>query len=162
MPPRRLIAAIDEAILPYPPADVRRVVGDLAHYQDWWGAPYRFETLQDRGGGPGTAVRMSNGSFLLWTAAIIEADADRVLLRLDQGAWQGVARWSVSPCQEGTRLIFRIDVDPRPFWLKLLSRTMDFKNRHSHQMAKVFTRLRQHLDAAQGAPAVEHAVSSSR
>jgi hypothetical protein len=147
MPPRRMIAAIDEAILPYPPADVRRVVGDLAHYRDWWGPPYRFETLDDRDGGIGTAVRMSNGSFLLWRAAVSEADAQRVVLRLDQGAWTGEARWSVSACQEGTRLIFRIDVDPRPLWLRLLARTMDFKNRHSHQMTKVFTRLRERMDA---------------
>jgi hypothetical protein len=53
----------------------------------------------------------------------------------------------VSACQEGTRLIFRIDVDPRPLWLRLLARTMDFKNRHSHQMTKVFTRLRERMDA---------------
>jgi hypothetical protein len=155
MPPRRTIAAIDEVILPYPPADVRRVIGDLAHYQDWWGPPYRFETVQDRdGGGVGTAVRMSNGSFLLWTATITEAGADRVLLTLDKGAWVGEAKWGVSPCQEGTRLIFRIDVDPRPLWLRLLARSMDFKRRHSMAMMKVFKSLRERLDAlhAQTAP----------
>ncbi len=144
---RRLIAAIDEAILPYPPAEVRRIVGDLAHYADWWGPTYKFEAVQEN------SVRMTNGSFLLWTATITEADADRVLLKLDRGAWQGEARWAVSPCQEGTRLIFRIDVDPSPFWLKLLSKTMDFKNRHSHAMAKVFTRLREHMDARASASA---------
>jgi hypothetical protein len=148
MLPRRLIAAIDEAILPYPPAEVRRIIGDLAHYADWWGPTYKFEPVQNNGGGVGTSVRMSNGSYLLWTATIVEADAERVLLKLDQGAWQGEARWTVSSCQEGTRLIFRIDVDPGPFWLKLASKTMDFKNRHSHAMAKVFTRLREHMDAA--------------
>jgi hypothetical protein len=147
MPPRRTIAAIDEAILPYPPADVRRVIGDLTHYQDWWGPNYRIETVQNQDGGPGTAIRMSNGSFLLWTATLTEADADRVLLKLDQGAWVGEARWGVSPCQEGTRLIFRIDVDPRPFWLRLLSRSMDFKRRHSMAMVKVFQGLKDRMDA---------------
>jgi hypothetical protein len=146
MPPRRTIAAIDEVILPYPPAEVRRVISDLAHYQDWWGPPYRFEVVENRDGDVGTAVRMSNGSFLLWTATISEADAARVLLRLDQGAWTGEARWSVSECQEGTRLIFRIDVDPRPLWLRLLARSMDFKRRHSQMMFKVFTRLRERMD----------------
>jgi hypothetical protein len=147
MPPRRTIAAIDEAILPYPPADVRRVIGDLAHYQDWWGPHYRIETVQNQDGGPGTAIRMSNGSFLLWTATLAEADAERVLLKLDQGAWVGEARWGVSPCQEGTRLIFRIDVDPSPLWLKLLSRSMDFKRRHSMAMLKVFQGLRDRMAA---------------
>jgi hypothetical protein len=89
---------------------------------------------------------MSNGSFLLWTATVSEADPERVLLRLDQGAWTGEARWSVSACQEGTRLIFRIDVDPSPLWLRLLSRSMDFKRRHSLQMFKVFKRLRDRMD----------------
>jgi hypothetical protein len=147
MPPRRTIAAIDEAILPYQPADVRRVVGDLAHYHEWWGPHYRIDTVQNQDGGPGTAIRMSNGNFLLWTATLAEADAERVLLTLDRGAWVGEARWSVSPCQEGTRLIFRIDVDPSPLWLKLLSRSMDFKRRHSMAMLKVFQGLRQRLDA---------------
>ena len=147
MPPRRTIAAIDEVILPYPPAEVRHVIGDLAHYQDWWGPPYRFEVVENRDGDVGTAVRMSNGSFLLWTATISEADVARVLLRLDQGAWTGEARWSVSACQEGTRLIFRIDVDPRPLWLRLLARSMDFKRRHSQMMFTVFGRLRQRMDA---------------
>ena len=146
MSPRRTIAAIDEVILPYRPADVRRVVGDLAHYQDWWGAPYRFETLANTDGGVGTSVRMSNGSFLLWTATVTEADADRVLLTLEKGAWVGEARWGVSPCQEGTRLIFRIDVDPNPLWLRLLARSMDFKRRHSLAMVKVFKRLREQMD----------------
>lgn len=158
MPPRRTIAAIDETILPHPPAEVRRIIADLAHYQDWWGPPFKFETVEDRQGNVGTAVRMSNGSFLLWTATVSEADPDRVLLRLDQGAWTGEARWSVSECQEGTRLIFRIDVDPSPFWLRLLSRSMDFKRRHSLQMFKVFKRLRDRMDAngngaSAGAPA---------
>jgi len=158
MTPRRTIAAIDETILPYPPAEVRRMVADLAHYQDWWGPPYRFETVDDRQGGVGTAVRMSNGSFLLWTATVSEADAERVMLRLDQGVWAGEARWSVSECQEGTRLIFRIDVDPRPLWLRLLSRSMDFKRRHSMQMFRVFKRLRDRMDAvhaSNGRAAVE-------
>jgi hypothetical protein len=161
MPPRRTIAAIDETILPYQPAEVRRVIGDLPHYQDWWGSTYRFETLQNQDGGVGTAIRMSNGNFLLWTATITEADADRVLLKLDQGAWVGEARWGVSPCQEGTRLIFRIDVDPRPFWLRLLSRSMDFKRRHSVAMVKVFKGLRDRMDAihAQAASTAPGAVA---
>jgi hypothetical protein len=151
MPPRRTIAAIDEAILPYPPAEVRRIIGDLAHYGDWWGPPYRFDVVDDRQGAVGTKVRMSNGSFLLWTASVTESDPERVLLALDQGAWKGEARWSVSECQEGTRLIFRIDVDPRPFWLRQLSRWMDFKRRHSLQMFKIFKRLRDHMDAVHAA-----------
>jgi hypothetical protein len=161
MPHRRTIAAIDEAILPYPPAEVRRLVGDLAHYGDWWGAPYRFEVLEDRQGAVGTSVKMSNGSLLLWRATISEADPERVLLRLDQGAWTGEARWSVSECQEGTRLIFRIDVDPRPFWLRLLSRWMDFKRRHSMQMFKVFKRLRDHMDAAHAGDRAKSATAES-
>jgi hypothetical protein len=59
----------------------------------------------------------------------------------------GEAKWGVSPCQEGTRLIFRIDVDPRPVWLRLLARSMDFKRRHSVAMMKVFKSLRERLDA---------------
>jgi hypothetical protein len=162
MTPRRTIAAIDEAILPYPPADVRRIIGDLAHYGQWWGPPYRFETLDDRQGAVGTSVRMSNGSFLLWTATITEADPERVLLALDKGAWKGEARWSVSECQEGTRLIFRIDVDPHPVWLRLLSRWIDFKRRHSLQMFKIFKLLRDDMDARHARQSQQTSTSASQ
>ena len=95
---------------------------------------YRVETLEDKHG-VGSRIKVANGRLVRWVATLTHLDPERVVLRYE-GAWNGEARWSVAPCQEGTRLIFRIDVDPGPLWLKLLARTRDLKRQHSHQMTQ--------------------------
>jgi uncharacterized protein YndB with AHSA1/START domain len=153
----RQIAAIDEAILGYPPDRVWAIVADLGRYHEWWAAPYHVETIQDAHG-VGTRIRMSNGRFVRWVATLTQLDPERVVIHYE-GAWNGDARWSVAPCLDGTRLVFRIDVDPGPVWLKMLARTRDLKRRHSHQMTKVFAQLRHRLEAIEGA-AMEPVVGS--
>ena len=93
-----------------------------------------------------------------WVATVTHLDPDRVVLRYE-GAWNGEARWSVAPCQEGTRLIFRIDVDPGPLWLKLLARTRDLKRSTRTRCTKIFGQLRKRLEVLEGAP-LEPAVGS--
>jgi hypothetical protein len=145
----RQIAAIDETILGYAPDRVATVIADLGRYPEWWVAPYHVETLQDAKG-VGTRIQMSNGRFVRWVATLTHIEPDRIIIKYE-GAWNGEARWSVASCQDGTRLIFRIDVDPGPVWLKLLARTRDLKRQHSQQMTHVFAQLRRQLEAVEGA-----------
>jgi hypothetical protein len=152
----RQIAAIDEAILGYPPDRVLAILADMGRYHEWCAPSLQVETLQDAHG-VGSRVKITNG-LEHWVATLSHLDPDRVVLKYE-GAWNGEARWSVSPCQDGTRLLFRIDVDPGPLWLKLLARTRDLKRRHSHQMTKIFAQLRKRLEAIEGA-AMEPAVGS--
>lgn len=153
----RQISAIDEAILGYTPDRVWAVVADLGRYHEWWQAPFQVQTLHDAQG-VGTRLRVSNGRFVHWTATLTHLDPDRIVTQYE-GDWNGEARWSLAPCQDGTRLVFRIDVDPGPVWLKLLARTHDLKRRHSQQMTKVFAHLRARLEAIEGA-AMEPTVGS--
>ena len=151
------IAAIDEAILGYTPDRVWAVIADVGRYHEWCAPEYRVETLEDKHG-VGSRIRVAEGRLVRWVATLTHLDPERVVLRYE-GAWNGEARWSVAPCQEGTRLIFRIDVDPGPLWLKLLARTRDLKRKHSHQMTKIFGQLRKRLEVLEGAP-LEPAVGS--
>lgn len=146
----RQITAIDEAILAFPPQAVHAVLADLGRYHEWWGAPFKFQTLQDAHGAPGTRVHIQH-DMVHWDATVTHVDSERIVIQYE-GSWTGDTRWHVTPCQEGTRVIYRIDLDPTKMWLKLLARSMDLKRRHSHLMMDVFQHLRDRLDGA-GAPA---------
>lgn len=153
----RQIAAIDEAILGYTPDRVWAILADVGRYKEWCAPELQVETLEDKQG-VGSRLKIANGRLVSWVATLTQLEPDRVVFRYE-GAWNGEARWTVAPCQDGTRLVFRIDVDPGPLWLKLLARTRDLKRRHSHQMTRIFTQLRKRLEAIEGA-AMEPVVGS--
>lgn len=147
----RQITAIDEAILAFAPEAVHAVLADLARYHEWWGPPFKFTTRQDNQAAPGTRVHIQH-DFVQWDATLTHVDPERIVIQYD-GSWTGDTRWHVTPCQEGARVIYRIDLDPSRLWLKVLSRGLDLKRRHSMLMMDVF----KHLDARLtqiGAPAV--------
>jgi hypothetical protein len=156
-PMARQIAAIDEAILGYAPDRVWAVIADVGRYREWCAPPLQVETLEDAHG-IGSRIRISNGRLTQWVATLTHLDPDRVVLKYE-GAWNGEARWTVSPCQDGTRLVFRIDLDPGSLWLKVLARTRDPRRRHSQQMIKIFGQLRKRMQTIEGA-AMEPAVGS--
>lgn len=146
----RQITAIDEAILAFPPEAVQPVLADLGRYHEWWGAPFKFETLHDAHGAPGTRVRVQH-DMVTWEATITHVDAEHICVRYDNGSWTGETRWHITPCQEGTRLVYRIDLDPTKLWLRLFARFVDLKRRHSHLMLEVFGQLRKRLEDGGGA-----------
>jgi hypothetical protein len=145
----RQITAIDEAILAFPPEAVQPVLADLGRYHEWWGPPFKFETLHDAHGAPGTRVRVQH-DMVAWEATITHVDAEHICVRYDNGSWKGETRWHVTPCQEGTRLVYRIDLDPTKLWLRTFARFVDLKRRHSHLMLEVFGQLRKRLEDGGG------------
>jgi uncharacterized protein YndB with AHSA1/START domain len=151
----RQITAIDEAILAFPPEAVHAVVADLGRYHEWWGPPFRFETLHDAHGAAGTRLRVQH-DMVRWDATVTHVDPEHIIVRYEDGSWVGETRWHVTPCQEGTRLIYRIELDPAKAWLKVLSRFLDLKRRHSHLMMDVFQRLRTRLETETPEAAAAH------
>lgn len=141
----RQITAIDEAILAFPPEAVQPVLADLGRYSEWWGPPFKFETLHDAHGAPGTRVRIQH-DMVKWEATVTHVDAEHICVRYDNGSWTGDTRWHITPCQEGTRLVYRIELDPAKLWLRVLARFIDIKHRHSHLMLDIFKRLRERLE----------------
>lgn len=156
----RQITAIDEAIVAFPLEAVHAVLADLGRYHEWWGPPFTFQTLQDAHGAPGTKVRIQQ-EMVHWDATVTHVDPERIVIHYD-GAWLGDTRWHVTPCQEGTRVIYRIDLDPTKLWLKLLARSVDLKRRHSHLMLEVFKHLRERLAATGAIPIAEPTAAASR
>src|SRR4029453_13443706 len=61
------------------------------------------------------------------------------------------ARWTLRPVLEGTAVVHRIALDPRPLWLKLLAGRVDLARRHSRHMKTVFAALDKRLASPRGA-----------
>jgi hypothetical protein len=137
------VVAIDEAFLPYEASDVRGVLLDFARYGEWFPRPFRFESKQPA---PAVLVRVHEGSFLSWTAKVTAVREDQIDLAYSDGSWRGTARWTLHAAPNGTRLVHRVDLEPCPLWLRLLSRLVRVGARHSKQMKRVFRALDKRLE----------------
>jgi hypothetical protein len=148
----RTLVAVDEGVLPYTEDAVRRVLLDVQRYHEWWPKPFTFEAPE----GParaGTRVVASNGPLFRWVATVTAVEPERIEMTYGEGTWEGDARWTLRPVLEGTAVVYRIALDPRPLWLKILARRLDLARRHSRQMKAVFAALEKRL-LALGEPRV--------
>jgi len=147
----RKISAVDETILPHRPAQVYAALLDFESYPKWWPWPLKVRPLGPLPVQLGTAIVISNGPLVKWTATIDSlTEAQAIEMRYGEGAWSGPTRWTLSPAEGGTRLIYEVEIEILPGWLKLLSRCIDFSAFHSRQMEKVFAGLAAHLASEQG------------
>lgn len=140
----RQLIAIDEAVLAFPPTAVHEVLAELERYPDWWPQPFRVSRLEPLPPLLQPRIRITNGPLESWVATLVERSGERVVLRYD-GAWEGQARWSVYPSIEGTRLVFRVDLEAKPVWLRLAAGMTKKAKKHSHQMLQVFRALDKRL-----------------
>lgn len=69
----------------------------------------------------------------------------RLRLEYVEGDFLGEGVWTFAPEGTGTRVTFRWHVRPRPLYLRVLSRFMDFEATHHDVMQAVFARLEAHL-----------------
>jgi hypothetical protein len=142
----RRIVAIDEGVVPFSEAAVQGVLQDLSHYAQWWPAPFRFQA-EPSPAGTTEQVRVWNGPWVSWVSTLTGAAPGRIDLAYSGGAWEGEARWSLRPVLGGTAVVFRVEIDPKPWWLRFLAWRVDLNRRHSRQMKGVFAALTRRLDA---------------
>lgn len=143
----RRIVAIDEGVIPFPEAAVQAVLQDLALYAQWWPAPFRFQAEEPSAPGSTARVKVWNGPLVSWFSRLTATSPGRIDFAYTGGAWEGDARWSLRPVLGGTAAVFRVEIDPKPWWLRLLAWRVDLGKRHSKQMKSVFAALTRRLDA---------------
>lgn len=140
------LVALDEYISPHPPELVYRTVGDLESYPDWWPASLAVSVLSPLPTRIGTRLQLSNGWFVRWIATVVELrPMTHVVLRYSNGAWMGTTVWTLTAVPGGTRVVYEIDVEIVPLWLRLVSVAIDFRKIHSNEMRRVFAALDRHL-----------------
>jgi hypothetical protein len=139
------VVTIDEYTVPYPGPDVQRVLLDVHRYAEWWPRPLRFSPLEPGPAAAGSRVGVRLG-LLSWTATLTGVTPERIELSY-AGAWNGTARWSFREVIDGTAVLYRMDVDPRPLWLRLALLRADPGKRQSRRLRPVFTALGKRLEA---------------
>jgi uncharacterized protein YndB with AHSA1/START domain len=139
--PMARIKVSDSIALSHPAGMVHFVLHDFRAYDEWWPKPLRI-TLPEGD----DAMRIQNGPLVSWTATVTEVKPEELIRLRYEGSWIGEACWIISPTPTGCTVEYRVDIEPRPLWLRFLQKIVNLGKRHSHQMQSVFRALEQRVD----------------
>jgi len=139
--PMSHIKISDSAVLPHPAGIVHFVLQDFRAYGEWWPKPFRFTMLEDD-----RAMRVQHGRLVSWTATVTEIKPEELIRFRYEGTWIGEACWIISSTPTGSTVEYRVDLEPRPLWLKIVQKVVNLGKMHSHQMQNVFRALEQRVD----------------
>jgi len=131
----------DSVTLAHPAGIVHFVLQDFRAYGGWWPKPLRVTVLEED-----RSVHIRNGPLVSWTATMIENKPGELIRFRYEGTWIGEACWVMNATHSGCTVEYRVDIEPRPVWLKLLQKVLNLGKRHSHQMQSVFRALEQRVD----------------
>jgi hypothetical protein len=83
-------------------------------------------------------------SLLVCEVTRVVANSE-IHIRYVQGVQRGTGVWTFEPSDEGTRLCYRVELEPQGWIPRLLSHFVDFTAMHSRLMEKVFDGLEKWL-----------------
>lgn len=133
----RRIQVTDCRTLAFPPAQVFAAVADLENYPRWWPAELKVRLLTLTSEGIGSRLEVHpHHSLLVCEVTRIVANTE-IQIQYVEGVQRGTGVWTVEPNDEGTRLGYRVDLEPQGWFPRLLSHFVDFTAMHSSLMEKV-------------------------
>lgn len=145
------VIARDEVALPHSVEAVYAVLCDLEGYDAWWPRRLSFQVLGPLPPAPGTRMRFGNTRFVTWTAVITELrENELIAMRYDGGACRGTACWRLEAAGAATRIAYEIDLQVHPWWLRALSKVIDFSREHTRQIYRVFLAIDERVHALEG------------
>lgn len=145
------IVARDEVALPHRVEDVYGVLIDFPAYRLWWPRLLSFKMLDPEPVDVGTRIRFGHTHLVSWTAVVTELIPNRrIAMRYDGGACRGEAVWTMKAAGRATRIAYSIDLEVRPWYLRTLSRVLDFSREHTRQIYRVFLALDRRLVVLNG------------
>ena len=141
----RRIQVTDCRTLAFAPAQVFAAVADLANYPRWWPAELKVRVRKVTRDIIGSRLEAHpHRSLLVCEVTGIVANSE-IDIRYVEGVQRGTGVWSFTPNGEGTRLCYRVDLEPQGWFPRLLSHFVDFTAMHSRLMEKVFDGLEKWL-----------------
>ena len=149
------IRATDEAIVPFPPAEVWRVLADVAGYPSWWPRQLGLRVLHREAGLVGSEVEQrpfGGRPFLCRVDAVEEPSSIRA--QYHGGFIEGRGEWRLEPAGSGTRVCYELDVRAEGRVVACMGRILPLGRIHSRLMRSVFEQLERVLrqgKAAEGA-----------
>lgn len=143
---RRTIAT-DCRTLGFEVAEVFTVLLDLDNYPRWWPAHLRVRVIPPASAAANRRieVRPLGGRFF---CEIDSVDPNReIVIHYIEGVHRGEGKWTFEQTPGGTRVCYRIDLEPQGWLPRLLSNFMNFGTMHSRSMEELFDRLEGWLQA---------------
>lgn len=140
------VVAHDEVSLAHRVEDVYAVLIDFPAYSTWWPRLLTFRMLDAGPVDVGTRIHFGHSYLVSWTAVVTEVGPNtRIAMRYDGGACIGEAMWAMEAAGQATRIAYSIDLQVRPWYLRGLSRVLDFSREHRRQIHRVFLALDRRL-----------------
>ena len=136
------IQATDEAIVPFPPTDVWRVLADVAAYPSWWPSYLGLRVLRSEAGLVGSEVEQrpfGGRPFRCRVEAVEEPSSIRT--QYHGGFIEGRGEWRLEPMGSGTRVCYELDVHAEGRVVAWLGQILPLGRMHSRQMQRVFRQL---------------------
>ena len=136
------IRATDEAIVPFPPTEVWRVLADVADYPRWWPRHLGLRVLHREAGLVGSEVEQrpfGGRPFRCRVEAVEEPSSIRA--QYHGGFIEGRGEWRLEAVGSGTRVRYELDVHAEGRVVACLGRILPLGRIHSRQMRSVFRQL---------------------
>jgi len=134
--------------VPFSPADVWRVLRDVAAYPDWWPGRLRLKVLRAEREFVGSEVELRPFGGQPFRCRIDAADEPRAITtRYFGGFITGRGVWRLEPSDSGTRVRYELDVVAEGVVVAALARIVDLGRLHSRLMRDVFAGLQGALDS---------------
>jgi uncharacterized protein YndB with AHSA1/START domain len=146
------IRALDEALLPFSPIAVWRVLTELGDYPRWWPRHLGLRVLHHERGLVGSEVEqrpLGGRPFRCRVDAVEEPTSIRT--RYYGGFIEGRGEWRLEPVGSGTRVAYELDVGAEGRLVACLGRIVPLGRIHSRQMRDVFRQLERELRRGKGA-----------
>jgi uncharacterized protein YndB with AHSA1/START domain len=140
------IKAIDEAIVPFPPSEVWRVLADIAAYPNWWPRHLGLRVLHREPGLVGSEVEerpFGGRPFRCRVEGVEEPLSIRT--RYYGGFIEGRGEFRLESVGSGTRVRYELDVHAEGWTVACLSRILPLGRLHSRLMKGVFRQLERAL-----------------
>jgi uncharacterized protein YndB with AHSA1/START domain len=145
------IRATDEMTLPFPPAEVWKVLADVAAYPGWWPRRLGLRVLRAEAGLVGSEVEQrpfGGRPFRCRVEAVEELLSIRT--RYHGGFIEGRGEWHLEPAGSGTRVRYELDVLAEGRLVAFLGRILRLGRLHSRQMEGVFRQIERRLEQSRG------------
>lgn len=140
------IKAIDEAIVPFPPTEVWRVLADIAAYPSWWPRHLGLRVVHREPGLVGSEVEQrpfGGRPFRCRVEAVEEPFSIR--MRYYGGLIEGRGEFRLESVGSGTRVRYELDVHAEGRAVACLGRILPLGRIHSRLMQGVFRQLERAL-----------------
>ena len=140
------IQIADETIIPLSPAEVWRVLADIARYPEWWPRSLFVRLLYANPELTGTEFSIRPYGWRSFRCRVVSFEEPvRICLQYEGLYMGGIAEWRLEPAGQGTRVIYDMDAKVKDLLVTLVGTVIDLKSIHSYSMRGIFRNLKRQL-----------------